>query len=109
MKLLGFPLELYDGSPKARPSLNEPGIFKYKEHTPLKNWSNNGIYYEVTDEDALILKLLHRELIEFNWTILGPYDDDEVKIQCHRCGGGLFSVSGYEWKTIKNYKHTVAN
>jgi hypothetical protein len=110
MKLLGFPLGGYDDNPKVQPSLNASGLFRYKEHTPLKNWSNNHTYYEVTDEDAVILKLLYPDLIEFNWTVLGPYDDQEVKIICHRCGGGLWSVSGYEWKTderLQTYECTL--
>lgn len=111
MKLLGFPLDGYDGdAPQPRPSLNPAGKIKYKEHTPLKNWSNNCIYYEVSDEDAVMLKLQYPDLIEFNWTVLGPYDDQEVKIMCHRCGGGLWSVSGYEWKTderLQTYECTL--
>jgi len=102
MKLMGFPLDGYDGdAPQERPSLNSPGKITYKEHTPLKNWGTKHVYYEVSDEEAVMLKLQYPDLIEFNWTVLGPYDDDEVKIICHRCGGGLFSVSGYEWKNDK--------
>lgn len=99
MKLMGFPFLEHDSRVRTTQEIKINAGIQYTAHTPLKNWNMQCTYYEVSDEDAVLLKLQYPDLIEFNPNILGPYDEDEVKIICHRCGGGLFSVSGHEWKT----------
>lgn len=74
--------------------------------SPISEYGNPAHkYFNVSDEDAVILKMQFPELVTHKWhDVISPHDDQEVRVMCRRCNGYVFSVSGYEWKEDAHYR-----
>lgn len=80
---------------------------KYKSVSPHKEWGVPGAkYYEVSDEDAIVIKIMYPDVELLSWSKdVEPNYDDEVKVMCRDCNGYLFSVSGLEWIENKELQY----
>jgi hypothetical protein len=80
---------------------------KYRSVSPHKEWGiRDAKYYQVTDEDATMIKILYPDVEQLDWAKdVEPAYDDEVKVMCRDCNGYLFSVSGWEWLENKDLQY----
>lgn len=95
LKQVKVTLEYVDGMVDALSSIS------HSIEKPMAGWGDiHKVYIWIySEQDALAFKLKFIDSVDHaSFKELGPSDDEEVKIHCHRCNGYVFSVSGYEYK-----------